>query len=433
MIQSTYGNDANGHLKNDAAYGICHNSDGASEPTPEQVAEAVSYIQAAAPERGSAEHFSAIRELLDLFSDDQVPASVVEPYAIGALGKESPLARLKAIDAAFVMAVARHRRSDLDTPTDIAIMLFIKVYSDNRFARCTEPLSRMMAFARVDRTTVQRRLRKLKDAGFIGEDVRDGRPTAYWLTYDSAVVCGSAYDVIGAIAPNTARPAGRPSKTRAWGEKGPHSDAAPLAKKGWQQEPPHYQNGAALDAAPLPEKGPHSEQKGAALRGKRGGNGCSPAPTLAPTLAKGGAPRPEREPIQAQPDAVRAQSPPATDPVQKPLNGQPKVMTAAEMAAATNPEAAAAAAAVTIGEFGKLEISSGFRDDLRKAFTESQIDRGLERAPANMGSTRDPLKIMQQVRRCCSYAKQDDDAAEKRRLRLGQSAAKPKKQIILRR
>jgi hypothetical protein len=188
--------------------------------TPEQVAEAVSYIQAAAPERGSAEHFSAIRELLDLFSDDQVPASVVEPSAIGALGSKSPLDRLKAIDAAFVMAVARHMRSDLETPTDIALM--------------------------------------------------------------------------------------------------------------------------------------------------------------------------------------------------NPLNAQPKVMTAAEMAAASNPEATAAA--VTIGKFGELEISSEFREELRKVFTESQIDRGLERAPANMGSTRDPMKIMQQVRRCCSYAKQDDDGAEKRRL-----------------
>src|SRR6516164_4457552 len=89
--------------------------------TLERAAEAESYLQAAAPARGSPAHYKAIRDLIDQFHKGEAPPSTVEPAAIGALGNVSPIDRSKACDAAFTVAVARHRRSQLDTPTDIAL------------------------------------------------------------------------------------------------------------------------------------------------------------------------------------------------------------------------------------------------------------------------------------------------------------------------
>jgi hypothetical protein len=260
--------------------------------TFEQAAEPESYLQAAAPARGSPAHYKAIRDLIDQFHKGEAPSSTVGPAAIGALGDVSPIDRLKASDAALAMAVARHRRSELDTPTDIAIMFFIKVFSDNNFGRCTQPLSRMAAFANVDVRTVQRRLRALKDAGLIDEEPRSGKPTAYWLIFDAPAIIGSAFDVICAIAPSTKRPPGRPSKIPNFMEMGR------------QLGPPRYQNGATINAIPLREKGRHSEKKGAALNGKRGDNGCRPAPTLAPAT---------KAPTRARAnDALAATAPPAS-------------------------------------------------------------------------------------------------------------------------
>ena len=265
--------------------------------TLEQAAEPESYLQAAAPARGSPAHHKAIRDLINQFHKGEAPPSTVGPASIGALGDVSPIDRFKACDAALAVAIARHRRSELETPTDIAIMFFVKVFSDNKLGRCTQPISRMAAFANVDARTVQRRLRTLKDAGLIEEERRSGRPTAYWLIYDKPVILGSAYDVIGGIAPGTKRPVGRPSKI-------PNS-----IEMGRQLVPPRYQNGATINAIPLREKGRHSEKKGVTLNRKRGDNGCHPAPTLAPTT---------EAPARARAnDAVAAAVPPAP-PAQAP-------------------------------------------------------------------------------------------------------------------
>jgi hypothetical protein len=252
--------------------------------TPEQTAEAISYLEAAAPARGSPEHFEAIRALIDAFQGGDVPLAAVKPSSIGALGNNSPLDRFKGIDASFAMAIARHRRSDLDTPTDIALMFFIKVHSDNKHGRCTESLSRMAAFANVDERTAQRRLRALRGAGLIGEEPRSGKPTAYWLTYDAVVVHGSAYDVICAIAPSAARSVGRPSKTPLSAKMERHPDDAPFTERGRQQGSPYYQNGATDIATTLAENGRHSQQKGVALSLETGDSGCHPAPAQAPAI-----------------------------------------------------------------------------------------------------------------------------------------------------
>jgi hypothetical protein len=79
----------------------------------------------------------------------------------------------------------------------------------------------------------------------------------------------------------------------------------------------------------------------------------------------------------------------------------------AVMAAALGGQVAYAHRNIGISESGKITIAEELRAELRETYTDSQIERGLERAPSQTGST-DPVKLLNQIRRCCSYAKQDD-------------------------
>lgn len=90
-----------------------------------------------------------------------------------------------------------------------------------------------------------------------------------------------------------------------------------------------------------------------------------------------------------------------------------RATTPAEMAAALNPDAAYALRNVTVKQSGRIVIGEEYRNELRETFTDSQIDRGVERAPSQLGSTRDPLKVMRQIERCASYAKENDEKADR--------------------
>ena len=90
------------------------------------------------------------------------------------------------------------------------------------------------------------------------------------------------------------------------------------------------------------------------------------------------------------------------------------VMSEAEMAAALNGDAAYALRNISVEPSGKIEIADEFRSDLRKQYTDSQIDRGLDRAPArcanlDLSKSRNLLKLRDAIRSCASYAKQDDE------------------------
>jgi hypothetical protein len=87
------------------------------------------------------------------------------------------------------------------------------------------------------------------------------------------------------------------------------------------------------------------------------------------------------------------------------LNG--KNNTKAAMAAAVGGQTAYAHRNIVIAPSGKISLGEEFRAELRETYTDNQIERGLERAPSQAGSA-DPVKLLNQIRRCCSYAKQDD-------------------------
>jgi hypothetical protein len=79
------------------------------------------------------------------------------------------------------------------------------------------------------------------------------------------------------------------------------------------------------------------------------------------------------------------------------------------IAAALGGQAAYATRNIVIANSGKISIGEEFRAELREIYTDSQIERGIERAPSQAGGSTDPVKLIAQIRRCCSYAKQDDE------------------------
>jgi len=78
------------------------------------------------------------------------------------------------------------------------------------------------------------------------------------------------------------------------------------------------------------------------------------------------------------------------------------------MAASLNPEVAYAERNITITPSGRLVIGDQFRDELRQAFTDTQIDGALNCALAAMGTDRNKVRIAQQVRRQCTFKRDNE-------------------------
>jgi hypothetical protein len=78
------------------------------------------------------------------------------------------------------------------------------------------------------------------------------------------------------------------------------------------------------------------------------------------------------------------------------------------MAASLNPEVAYAEDNITISASGKLAIGEEFRQELREAFTDAQIDGALNCTLAAMGADRNKVRIAQQVRRQCTFKRDNE-------------------------
>ena len=66
----------------------------------------------------------------------------------------------------------------------------------------------------------------------------------------------------------------------------------------------------------------------------------------------------------------------------------------AAMAAALGGQAAFAATSIIIHPSGKISIGEEFRAQLRETYSDSQIERGIERAPSQTGGSTDPVKLL---------------------------------------
>jgi hypothetical protein len=103
-----------------------------------------------------------------------------------------------------------------------------------------------------------------------------------------------------------------------------------------------------------------------------------------------------------------------TPHIPKKVRGVPPTDGKVAMAAALGGQAAFANRNIVISNSGKISIGEEFRAELRETYTDSQIERGIERAPSQAGGSADLVKLLAQIRRCCSYAKQDDAVTDKK-------------------
>ena len=83
------------------------------------------------------------------------------------------------------------------------------------------------------------------------------------------------------------------------------------------------------------------------------------------------------------------------------------------MAASLNPEVAYVERNITITPSGRLVIGNEFRDELRQAFTDGDINGALDCTLAAMGANRNKVQIAAQIRRQCVFRKSDAKVATK--------------------
>jgi hypothetical protein len=81
------------------------------------------------------------------------------------------------------------------------------------------------------------------------------------------------------------------------------------------------------------------------------------------------------------------------------------------MAMGLGGEAAYAENNIAVGPTGKLTIGEEFRAELRQVFSEQDIDDGVNNTLAVMGAERNKVRILQQVRRQCGFARRDNGKA----------------------
>jgi hypothetical protein len=76
-------------------------------------------------------------------------------------------------------------------------------------------------------------------------------------------------------------------------------------------------------------------------------------------------------------------------------------------------EAAYAEANIAISPSGKLSLGSDLRSDLLKTYTAEVVDAAVECTLAAMGTDRNKIRIMQQIRRQCVFRNQDASKAKR--------------------
>jgi hypothetical protein len=124
-------------------------------------------------------------------------------------------------------------------------------------------------------------------------------------------------------------------------------------------------------------------------------------------------------------DSLKKKGAPTGSGVSDSYPGPIRAMDKAAMGAALNPEIAYAERNITVSVSGKLVIGDEFREELRQAFTEEEIDGGVDCTMAAMGTNRDKVRIIAQVRRQCTFRKQDAKTAATRAAAVTRRSGSP--------
>jgi hypothetical protein len=325
------------------------------------------------------------------------------------LGNLSMTEKAVAYRSILIIGGIRHCRAHARAEARMPILTLITYLSDNAKGVCTLSITKLQDLLNRSRPCIVENILALEAEGLIGVARIDGMPNLYWPRIPAALAEMSPNPVwvVEAVL-------GRP-KQKVYR----NAEAAIAAATEYQATPVNqsagvnqYQATAAnqtsklqpedqlTPGAPLVNSSTHSISS-LNLSSSSRGTSTSNAGAMQ-EAAVGGADGSSLLRDDAVVDA-RATTPP---PTARARNA--KIAAKAVMATALGGQAAYAHRNITISESGKITIAEEFCAELRETFVDSQIERGLQRAPAQAGSS-DPVKLIAQIRRCCSYAKQDDE------------------------
>lgn len=319
---------------------------------------------------------------------DVITAWVGEQRLAQAMAREE-LAQLEGLQRALALRngvmlnLIRLCRINSRESCKSAVMALITFMSDNNDGLCRLSVKRMSQIFGRDARSIHTAIATLEADGLVGVNRLSGLANSYWPLIPRGMATANASVVWFADAlsdaPRHGRPAAvKPLKTSVGG----FPDKTPEDVCGWFSEKP------LKTSAKTPEDVCHSISLIESTKG-RGGPETTTASTVRTTTTTRKEPKYQELTLQPKPPHVRN------------TNGQ------REMTIALGGEAAYAELNITITASGALRISPDLRNELREVFSEEQIEHGLNRTLGAMGTDRNKLKIMSQIRRQCSYAKQD--------------------------
>jgi hypothetical protein len=322
------------------------------------------------------------------------------------LGNLSMTEKAVAYRSVLIVGSIKHCRKHKRAEARIPILTLITYLSDNAKGTCYLSITKVMELLDRSRQCVVDNILGLEEDGLIGVARVDGMPNCYWpripaalkemspnpiwvidalTTVPKARIFGSVEEAIVAATERSGNQSsgvdqsGRVDRYRSSGV-----DPTRQVRRA---------NQSSLAGQPV-HSSTHSISSLNLFSSSRGVIGDQAVDTT-----KKGA---------GDPDATPGKASSISQAVPGSINGKSATV------AALGGQGAYAARNIIISDSGKLIISEEFRAELRETYNNSQIERGIERAPSQAGGSTDPVKLIHQIRRCCSYAKQDDERDDKR-------------------
>jgi hypothetical protein len=347
------------------------------------------------------------------------------------LGNLSMTEKAVAYRSILIIGGIRHCRAHARAEARMPILTLITYLSDNAKGVCVLSITKMQELLNRSRPCIIENILALETEGLIGVARVDGMPNSYWPRIPAALaemspnpvwvveaVLGQPKQKIYRTAEAAIAAATEDQATAVNQSAGVNQYQATAVNQTSKLQP----GDQLTPAAPLVNSSTHSISSLNLFSSSHGACGGEAADTTkkgrsSPTaFEKGsGSGMPAVLTSNAAGRKGLAISPPTASIGDK-----------SAMAAALGGQAAYANRNIIIADSGKISIGEKFRAELRETYTDSQIERGIERAPSQTGGSTDPIKLLSQIRRCCSYAKQDDAATDKKLAAMpkGQSARK---------
>jgi hypothetical protein len=269
----------------------------------------------------------------------------------------------------LLISCIKHCRMNPRAEAKMSILIMIMFLADNATGICYLGVMRMAEIFQRTKTCIINNIAALESDGLIGVNRKDGMLNCYWPLIPAALAEMSANPIWFVDALST-KPRSRIFKTP--------DEAIVAAIEDGNLSTTVDRSIAVNPSTAASEPVNCSERTGQLQRDS--------ISSLNLTSNLGGRPyQNNRQPAQS--------------------NGQ------RELAIGLGGEAAYAENNVTVSSTGKLVIGEEFRNELRQAFSDQDIDDAVNSTLAVMGADRSKTRILQQVRRQCGFARRDNGKA----------------------